>query len=204
MKKTNPIIVSDITTEEREKIEKALRKMVQNINPVSGCWDTYKNPGSITYRGKQVSAARMTCAIKHGDMESGIVARHLCDCPFCINPDHIVPGTQKDNAQDRISHGRRVPPGSRMPIAPWEMADMPRSDKASMIVTFRLPQYLFDYIHSEADKHGTTLSSIMNDLTQAAADGRLYVKPRSGPQPFPGDEPIFPPPPTSKDKESTC
>jgi HNH endonuclease len=32
--------------------------------------------------------------------------RHTCDNPRCKNPDHLLPGTHKDNAQDRVSRGR--------------------------------------------------------------------------------------------------
>lgn len=33
------------------------------------------------------------------------VARHLCNNPSCVNPDHIEPGTVKENAQDAIVAG---------------------------------------------------------------------------------------------------
>lgn len=33
------------------------------------------------------------------------VARHICNNPSCVNPEHIVPGTAKENAQDAIKAG---------------------------------------------------------------------------------------------------
>jgi hypothetical protein len=33
------------------------------------------------------------------------VARHLCNNPGCVNPDHIVPGTAKENAADAVKNG---------------------------------------------------------------------------------------------------
>lgn len=33
------------------------------------------------------------------------IARHLCNNPGCVNPDHIVPGTVKDNTADAIAAG---------------------------------------------------------------------------------------------------
>lgn len=33
------------------------------------------------------------------------VARHLCNNPSCVNPNHIVPGTAKENAADAIAAG---------------------------------------------------------------------------------------------------
>lgn len=34
------------------------------------------------------------------------VVRHSCDNPRCINPEHLLPGTQQDNMQDRLQRGR--------------------------------------------------------------------------------------------------
>lgn len=34
------------------------------------------------------------------------VVRHTCDNPRCINPEHLVGGTQKDNRADCVSRGR--------------------------------------------------------------------------------------------------
>lgn len=36
----------------------------------------------------------------------GVVARHTCDNPRCINPEHIIPGTHADNNRDRAERGR--------------------------------------------------------------------------------------------------
>jgi hypothetical protein len=35
------------------------------------------------------------------------VARHTCNNPGCVNPDHIIPGTQKENIADCYSAGRQ-------------------------------------------------------------------------------------------------
>ena len=36
----------------------------------------------------------------------GKVIRHLCNNPSCVNPEHLVLGTHKDNTQDMIKAGR--------------------------------------------------------------------------------------------------
>lgn len=33
------------------------------------------------------------------------VARHVCNNPSCVNPEHIMPGTVKENAADAIAAG---------------------------------------------------------------------------------------------------
>lgn len=37
---------------------------------------------------------------------NGLYATHSCDNRLCINPDHIRPGTQKDNMREAIERGR--------------------------------------------------------------------------------------------------
>lgn len=36
----------------------------------------------------------------------GLVVRHTCDNPRCINPEHLLIGTQKDNVADCKERGR--------------------------------------------------------------------------------------------------
>ncbi len=36
----------------------------------------------------------------------GLVIRHTCDNPRCINPLHLVKGTHQDNVRDRVQRNR--------------------------------------------------------------------------------------------------
>lgn len=40
------------------------------------------------------------------DIPDGMVIRHKCDNPNCINPKHLEIGTQKDNMDDMFGRGR--------------------------------------------------------------------------------------------------
>lgn len=42
------------------------------------------------------------------DLPSNVYIRHKCDNPKCVNIDHLLAGTPKDNTQDCIERGRRA------------------------------------------------------------------------------------------------
>ena len=58
---------------------------------------------------------RYVAAARYGAIPPGQVVRHACDRRRCVNPDHLLLGTQKDNMQDRAQRGGFVnaPRGSR-------------------------------------------------------------------------------------------
>lgn len=39
---------------------------------------------------------------------AGLAVRHTCDNPRCINPEHLILGTQQENIQDMMERGRHV------------------------------------------------------------------------------------------------
>ena len=50
-----------------------------------------------------VYAAKMHVQLEELD---GVVVRHTCDNPRCINPEHLLGGTKADNNRDRAERGR--------------------------------------------------------------------------------------------------
>ena len=57
--------------------------------------------GQVRRQGKTWLAHRWAAHIAHGPCPAGMVVRHTCDNRLCINPEHLIYGTQGDNLNDR-------------------------------------------------------------------------------------------------------
>lgn len=53
---------------------------------------------------------------------SGKVVMHSCDNRNCINPDHLILGTQKQNCQDKLAKGRPNGGGARKALTSEQVA----------------------------------------------------------------------------------
>lgn len=83
--------------------------------PNSGCW-LWTGGGSrygvftMSSRAKRsarsVPAHRLSHELFNGPIPRGLIVRHKCDTPFCVNPDHLEVGTQQDNMNDMVARGR--------------------------------------------------------------------------------------------------
>lgn len=69
----------------------------------TGCGGEY---GNVTVNYKGYMAHRVSYVYHKGEFPWQLEIRHKCDTPRCVNPDHLEPGTAKQNAQDRESRGR--------------------------------------------------------------------------------------------------
>jgi hypothetical protein len=61
----------------------------------------------FTQGGKQYLLSRFVYGLLKGNTK-GLVVRHTCDNPLCINPDHLLIGTHNDNVQDKVNRGRQA------------------------------------------------------------------------------------------------
>jgi hypothetical protein len=79
--------------------------------PFSGCWlwmgaTVQKGYGQLQIGGKFKRAHRVVFEMLRGQIPEGLNLLHHCDVPCCVNPDHLYPGTQKQNTADAIARGR--------------------------------------------------------------------------------------------------
>jgi hypothetical protein len=57
----------------------------------------------LVYHHRYVLAKKLGKELHELD---GLDARHKCDRPACINPDHLELGTRQDNVDDMLARGR--------------------------------------------------------------------------------------------------
>lgn len=62
--------------------------------------------GCFKIAGKMYKAHRVAYVYAKGPIPVGLVLCHTCDNPRCVRPDHLFPGTYKDNMQDAARKGR--------------------------------------------------------------------------------------------------
>lgn len=77
-----------------------------------GCieWTGYIMPtgyGRIGVGGQRVSAHRYAYERANGPIPDGMLIRHTCDNPPCVNPQHLLTGRHADNVADAVSRNRQ-------------------------------------------------------------------------------------------------
>jgi hypothetical protein len=78
----------------------------------SGCieWTGYRNNygyGKVTIKSQLWSAHKAAYVDVYGKVPEGMVVRHDCDNPACVNLQHLRLGTEADNAADKAIRGRQ-------------------------------------------------------------------------------------------------
>jgi len=60
----------------------------------------------IMINGKRILLHRYIYIETFGPIKAGNVIRHTCDNTLCINPNHLVEGTNADNSRDMVNRNR--------------------------------------------------------------------------------------------------
>ncbi|MDA8238027.1 MAG: HNH endonuclease [Chloroflexi bacterium] len=79
------------------------------------CWPFVGNGTAAGYgqlsigrgKGRMIAAHRLSYELAVGPIPSGMVVRHTCDNPPCVNPAHLVVGAPVDNVRDMVDRNRR-------------------------------------------------------------------------------------------------
>lgn len=96
-------------------LNKTKTKFFKRINKSDSCWfwvgaiDTSPSNhyGLFSIKeGCRVRAHRFSYLIHKGNIPDGQVVRHTCDVQHCVNPDHLILGSQRENVLDAKERGR--------------------------------------------------------------------------------------------------
>lgn len=99
------------TATENEKMERWYQYFEKYVVRKDGCWGWkgpfYKSGYALINCGKTIRASRFSYMYHKGPIPDGMLVCHVCDQVWCVAPDHLFLGTQKDNMQDMIKKGRK-------------------------------------------------------------------------------------------------
>ena len=87
------------------------------VDRTESCWNWTGPVDGFGYGMTYQSATRgsmrahiVSYRLHRGDVPKGLVVRHGCDNPSCVNPEHLELGTRADNNRDRDERGRHWSP----------------------------------------------------------------------------------------------
>lgn len=87
------------------------RLMSKSRRTESGClewtgWRNYEGYGQTSYKSHGEPTHRLMYMAVKGPIPEGMIVRHTCDNPPCMEPDHLLLGTEAENTADSLERGR--------------------------------------------------------------------------------------------------
>lgn len=92
---------------------KPIDRFNSKVKPKGSCLEWQASRFSSGYGqffadGKNHRAHRWLYEHVNGKLSDGLVVRHTCDNPACVNIEHLEVGTQQDNINDKVRRGRQL------------------------------------------------------------------------------------------------
>jgi hypothetical protein len=91
--------------------EQTAARFWSKVEKGQGCWTWTAGRNADGYGWFKISggpkvAHRVAWELTNGPIPEGLIVRHRCDNPPCVNPGHLELGTHKDNRRDCSQRGR--------------------------------------------------------------------------------------------------
>lgn len=140
----------------------------------TGCWlwrggRKHAKPSRYaiaTVNGKTAGVHRIAYELAKGEIPPKRLVMHSCDTPLCINPDHLGPGTPKDNMQDMSRKGRSVRGTTRPGTGPAGQRNSHAVLTPEIVATIRADRAVTGLsIYKLAEKYGIGKSQAYNIIS---------------------------------------
>ncbi len=119
-----------------DRIDAAMKLAPWSINE-RGCWicmaGFHESQGYrlLNVLGRRIRAHRLAYRVFKGLIPRGMIVRHSCDTPECINPAHLLMGTRQENACDMVERGRVARIGRRQKLSTSQIIDIRHRPESS-------------------------------------------------------------------------
>ncbi|MFJ6010172.1 HNH endonuclease [Streptomyces halstedii] len=89
-------------------------RLWEKVRKTEGCWEWTGSKNNHGYGRINVNrypayAHRVAYELVTGEDITGLNLLHSCDNPGCVKPEHLTPGTHKENMRDMVAKGRDNP-----------------------------------------------------------------------------------------------
>lgn len=130
--------------------QKDIDRFWSHVNKTETCWlwtsQLRGGYGLFGLKGKVVSAHRLSYTMFFGEIPEGLLIRHSNECTSkaCVNPDHLLTGTQYDNMQDRKeagwwADGRPLKGGYQKKVGPRKVVKLSHDDIREILLALETP-----------------------------------------------------------------
>jgi hypothetical protein len=125
--------------------------------------------GIVYFEGRYWGVHRLYYMLKSGEGVRDGVVRHLCNNPLCLNLEHLVLGTQKENIQDQIQAGTFLKAKRDNSLVTEEL-------KSLIINSTKTLQELSDYSGLSISYIGTLRSKLCEENTHTKRSKQLATE----------------------------
>jgi hypothetical protein len=87
------------------------QRFLSYVEKTDSCWlwtGGKCNGYGIFWADKSFRAHRYSYTIYKEPIPVRMIIRHTCDNPSCVNPDHLLVGTSKQNSEDMVDRNRQA------------------------------------------------------------------------------------------------
>ena len=97
-----------------ERKQPASERFLSKVKKTNSCWiwkasvNGANNYGAFWDGKRIVRAHRFSFELFNGKIKKNKIIMHSCDNPKCVNPDHLIEGTQGENLNDMSAKGRKL------------------------------------------------------------------------------------------------